>query len=79
MKKKPVFTQGLAHGIDEAQVDTEDMDVVRKPRWITALGCLRYSDLFASGTRLILVTELVLTTTFFRIVGRRDSSLESRC
>lgn len=26
------------------------MDVVRKPRWITAIGCLRYSDLFASGT-----------------------------
>lgn len=29
------------------------MDVVRKPRWITAIGCLRYSDLFASGMCLL--------------------------
>ncbi|KZT01604.1 WD40 repeat-like protein [Laetiporus sulphureus 93-53] len=49
-KKKPVFTQGLAHGIDESQVDTEDVDIVRKPRWVTAIGCLRYSDTFASGS-----------------------------
>lgn len=48
-KKKPVFTQALAHGMDESHVDTEDVDIVRKPRWVTALGCLRYSDLFASG------------------------------
>ncbi|KAF9812679.1 hypothetical protein IEO21_06066 [Rhodonia placenta] len=48
-KKKPVFTQALAHGIDESQVDTEDVEVVRKPRWVTAIGCLRYSDIFASG------------------------------
>lgn len=48
-KKKPIFTQALAHGMDESQVETEDMDIVRKPRWVTALGCLRYSDLFASG------------------------------
>ncbi|GJE98703.1 WD40 repeat domain-containing protein [Phanerochaete sordida] len=49
-KKKPIFTQPLAHGMDEAQVDTEDMKTVRKPRWVTALGCLRYSDMFASGS-----------------------------
>lgn len=49
-KKKPVFTQALAHGIDEAHVDTEDMPTVRKPRWVTAIGALRYSDLFASGS-----------------------------
>ena len=48
-RKKAVFKQPLAHGFDESQVDTEDIDTVRKPRWITALGCLRYSDLFASG------------------------------
>ena len=48
-KKKPVFTQPLAHGMDESQVETEDMEIVRKPRWVTALGCLRYSDMFASG------------------------------
>lgn len=50
-KKKPVFTHALAHGIDESQVETEDVNIVRKPRWVTALGCLRYSDLFASGKR----------------------------
>jgi len=49
-KKKPVFTQALAHGMDESHVHTEDVDIVRKPRWITALGSLRYSDLFASGS-----------------------------
>ncbi|KAL6306873.1 WD40 repeat-like protein [Sparassis latifolia] len=49
-KKKPVFTQALAHGLDKSQVDTEDVDIVRKPRWVTALGSLRYSDLFASGS-----------------------------
>ncbi|OBZ66467.1 U3 small nucleolar RNA-interacting protein 2 [Grifola frondosa] len=49
-KKKPVYTQAVAHGLDVSQVDTADVAVVRKPRWITALGCLRYSDLFASGS-----------------------------
>ncbi|KAH9927544.1 WD40 repeat-like protein [Amylocystis lapponica] len=49
-KKKPVFTQALAHGLDESQVYTEDVETVRKPRWVTAIGSLRYSDLFASGS-----------------------------
>ncbi|KAI0705649.1 WD40 repeat-like protein [Earliella scabrosa] len=49
-RKKPVFTQALAHGIDLSQVEAEDIETVRKPRWITALGSLRYSDLFASGS-----------------------------
>ncbi|PCH37592.1 Rnu3ip2 protein [Wolfiporia cocos MD-104 SS10] len=49
-KKKPVFTQALAHGMDESQVDTEDVEIVRKPRWVTAVGALWYSDLFASGS-----------------------------
>ncbi|CCM05380.1 uncharacterized protein FIBRA_07596 [Fibroporia radiculosa] len=49
-KKKPVYTQALAHGIDESQVDTEDVETVRKPRWVTAISSLRYSDLFASGS-----------------------------
>ncbi|KAI0640423.1 WD40-repeat-containing domain protein [Trametes meyenii] len=49
-KKKPIFTQAVAHGMDLAQEETEDMAVVRKPRWITALASLRYSDLFASGS-----------------------------
>ncbi|KAI0342215.1 WD40 repeat-like protein [Trametopsis cervina] len=50
LKKKPVFTQALAHGMDESHVETEDVEIVRKPRWVTAVGSLRYSDLFASGS-----------------------------
>lgn len=49
-RKKPVFTQALAHGMDLSQVDVEDIETVRKPRWIIALASLRYSDLFASGS-----------------------------
>lgn len=49
-KKKPVFTQALAHGLDVSQADAEDVEIVRKPRWVTAVGALRYSDLFASGS-----------------------------
>ena len=49
----------LAHGFDEAQVATEGVPVVRKPRWVTALGCLRYSDLFASGTCFLLILVLL--------------------
>ncbi|KAM5539750.1 hypothetical protein V8D89_006563 [Ganoderma adspersum] len=49
-RKKPVFTQALAHGMDLSQVEAEDIRTVRKPRWITALGSLRYSDLFVSGS-----------------------------
>jgi len=47
-KKKPVFTQALAHGLNETV--TESRGVVKSPRWITALGSLRYSDIFASGS-----------------------------
>jgi len=36
-KKKPIFTQAFAHGIDET------------PRWITSIAHLRGSDLFVSG------------------------------
>ncbi|KAI0824524.1 WD40 repeat-like protein [Trametes gibbosa] len=49
-KKKPLFTQAVAHGMDLAHVATEDVAMVRKPRWVTALASLRYSDLFASGS-----------------------------
>ncbi|KAI0633990.1 WD40 repeat-like protein [Trametes polyzona] len=49
-KKKPIYTQAVAHGMDLSQVETEDVAVVRKPRWVTALASLRYSDLFASGS-----------------------------
>ncbi|KAI0654177.1 WD40-repeat-containing domain protein [Cubamyces menziesii] len=49
-KKKPIFTQAVAHGMDISHEDTEDVAIVRKPRWVTALASLRYSDLFASGS-----------------------------
>jgi ribosomal RNA-processing protein 9 len=42
-----VFTQPLAHGLNEAHSETEG--IIKTPRYITALACLRYSDLFASG------------------------------
>lgn len=48
-KKKPVFTYALAHGMDESHVRSEDVEIVRKPRWVTAIASLRYSDLFATG------------------------------
>lgn len=50
-KKKPIFTQALAHGFNEALSETEG--VVKTPRWITALASLRYSDLIASGTTFV--------------------------
>ncbi|KAF8060910.1 WD40-repeat-containing domain protein [Lyophyllum atratum] len=46
-KKKPIFTQPLAHGFNEATSETEG--VIRTPRWITSLASLRYSDVIASG------------------------------
>ncbi|THH16374.1 hypothetical protein EW146_g4261 [Bondarzewia mesenterica] len=47
-KKKPIFTQAIAHGLNETHSETEG--IIKTPRWITALGSLRYSDLFASGS-----------------------------
>ena len=47
-KKKPVFTQALAHGFNQVHSETEGL--IETPRWITAIASLRYSDLFASGT-----------------------------
>ncbi|GAA6028387.1 hypothetical protein JCM8097_007007 [Rhodosporidiobolus ruineniae] len=47
-KKKPVFTQQLAHGINEHNSETEG--VIDTPRYITALSCLPYGDVFASGS-----------------------------
>lgn len=46
-KKKPQFTQALAHGLHEVISATEG--VVSTPRWITALASLQYSDVIASG------------------------------
>ena len=47
LKKKPVFTQPVAHGFNEVISETEG--VIRTPRWVTALASLRYSDLLVSG------------------------------
>ncbi|TRM66987.1 WD40-repeat-containing domain protein [Schizophyllum amplum] len=47
-KKKPIFTQPLAHGLHETESATEG--VVQSPRWVTSLAVLPYSDLFASGS-----------------------------
>jgi hypothetical protein len=46
-RKKPIFTHPIAHGFNETVSETEGL--IRTPRWITALGALQYSDLFASG------------------------------
>ncbi|KAI9513484.1 WD40 repeat-like protein [Russula earlei] len=47
-RKKPIFTQAIAHGFTETISETEG--VIRTPRWITTLGALYYSDMFASGS-----------------------------
>lgn len=46
-KKKPIFTQPLAHGFNEVVSSTEGL--LKTPRWVTALASLRYSDILASG------------------------------
>lgn len=48
-KKKPIFTQPLAHGFNEVLSETEGL--IKTPRWVTSLGSLRYSDIIASGKR----------------------------
>ncbi|BGO91733.1 hypothetical protein NBRC10512_006215 [Rhodotorula toruloides] len=47
-KKKPIFKVDLAHGINEHASETEG--IIGTPRWITALSCLPYGDVFASGS-----------------------------
>ena len=47
-KKKPIFSQSLAHGLHTFNSATEGP--VQTPCWITALACLPYGDLFASGS-----------------------------
>ena len=46
-RKKPVYIQALAHGLHETV--SEERGTITSPRWITAIGSLPYSDLFASG------------------------------
>ncbi|SGY22700.1 BQ5605_C019g08845 [Microbotryum silenes-dioicae] len=47
-KKKPVASRQLAHGTHDTQSATEGL--IATPRWITALACLPYGDVFASGS-----------------------------
>jgi ribosomal RNA-processing protein 9 len=67
-KKKPIFTQALAHGFNQVFSETEGL--IETPRWVTAIASLRYSDLLASGTTLrshIIVSSLL--THVSRFVG----------
>ena len=47
-KKKPIFTKGVAHGLDDPHPDAKEASPT--PRWIVSLACLPYSDLFVSGS-----------------------------
>lgn len=49
-KKKPIFTQALAHGIETTKVTGTENEIIDQPRWITSLYCIPYSDLFFSGS-----------------------------
>ncbi|KAJ7145984.1 WD40-repeat-containing domain protein [Mycena epipterygia] len=68
-KKKPVFTQALAHGLNEAVSATEG--VIQTPRWVTAVASLRYSDLIASGSwdGTIRIWQLDAKLKSFALVG----------
>lgn len=46
-KKKPIFTQPLAHGLHQTHSETEGL--IETPRWITSIACLKYGDVIASG------------------------------
>ncbi|TFK53250.1 WD40 repeat-like protein [Heliocybe sulcata] len=69
-KKKPIFTQALAHGLHETNSETEG--VIRTPRWVTAIAALRYSDVFASGSweGSIRIWKLDERIRSFELVGR---------
>ncbi|KAG0738625.1 hypothetical protein G6F57_005232 [Rhizopus arrhizus] len=47
-RKKPLFTKSLAHGLNTTQMESQGEH--NQPYWITAVTCLRYSDLFFSGS-----------------------------
>ena len=63
--------------MDLSQVEAEDIRTVRKPRWVTALGTLRYSDLFVSGQLPRLLPRAV-SDVLPRLVGWRDPAMEAR-
>ncbi|KAI7906516.1 WD40-repeat-containing domain protein [Cokeromyces recurvatus] len=47
-RKKPVFSQSIAHGLNIYASESEGD--IKTPYWITALASLKYSDLFVSGS-----------------------------
>lgn len=57
-KKKPISTTILAHGINEYQSESEGL--IGTARWITALACVGYGDIFASG--------LFFTSLLFQLI-----------
>lgn len=54
-KKKPIFSYPVAHGFNEVHSETEG--IIKTPRWITALACLPYGDVVASGTFLSCISQ----------------------
>jgi hypothetical protein len=76
-RKKPIYTQAVAHGFSETLSETEGL--IRTPRWITALGTLRYSDLFASGEYVWICCGCSAGShDVDRVVGWSYSSMEGR-
>ncbi|KAH9817652.1 WD40-repeat-containing domain protein [Melampsora americana] len=49
-KKKAIFTQTLAHGTEKEIINEETQETIIKPRWITSISSLGFSDLFCSGS-----------------------------
>lgn len=74
-KKKPIFTQALAHGFHQTRSETEGL--IETPRWITSIASLRYSDLFISGTSLTTQNRLSSYVSS-RILGGIHPFMETR-
>lgn len=49
-KKKPIFSQHLAHGLDTEGRNLFPSTVEPSPRWITALAAIRGTNLIVSGS-----------------------------
>ena len=75
-KKKPLFSQSLAHGVED-HVSEYEPSTVRNPRWITSVAALPYSDIFASGTfrstRACVIVLLILSC--IRPLGSWDGTV----
>lgn len=85
-KKKPVFIEHLAHGVNTHQSESEG--VIGTARWITSVACLPYGDTFATGSFPLSTFSdldsdtdaaiLTFSSTGHRFVGRSDSSVVAR-